>query len=225
MLNLPDRTLYNRRIPKSKFYEKLSVSAKLKNKFIDEVDHIIWKHKLSKETVNLEPAQEVQEIQIFEIYLKQRKLSREILENIDKSIPYPILHLLVYKEEVRLVMAYKKRSQKDQGKYVVKAYYESNWQTIKDVTINLLNGLDLGAVYENIIKYLMPGPVPAGENIDAAVQRHSAYDKLQRECEALELKINKEKQFNHKVELNIELQRKKQELNRLKVGLQEEKNE
>ena len=86
MLDLPAQTIYNRRIPKSKFYQKLAAGSKLKELFVTQVDSIVWKHKLSRETTNLEPTEEVREIQVFEIVLKQKELSKDVLTNIDKAV-------------------------------------------------------------------------------------------------------------------------------------------
>ena len=227
MFNLPDRTLFNRKIPKSKFYEKLKTNTKLKLNtksefntkikamFIEQVDYIVWKHKLSKETINLDPTDEVQEVQVFEIYLKQRKFSKEILENIDKIIPYPILHVMIFEGEAKFAIAYKQRNQNDQDRSVVHSYYESNWQPVKDISINLTNGLDLKAVYENIIRSLMTFTAVVGEDLDATVKRQTVLEKLIRECARLEAKIKREKQFSRKVELNMELQTKKKEISTL----------
>ena len=51
--------------------------------------------------------------------------------------------------------------------------------------------------------------------IQLTVERVATIKKLQKECAALQSKIRREKQFNRKVELNIELQRKKKELGQL----------
>lgn len=217
MLNLPERTLYNKRIPKNKFYEKLKANTKLKDMFVEQVDNIIWKHKLSRETINLEPTEEVQEIQVFEIYLKQKELSREVLESIDKAIPYPILHVLLYEGEAQLVIAYKQRNQNDENKFIINGYYESEWQPINSISIELIKGIDLQAVYENIIRSFMPLIQDSNEELSEVVKKQNMIEKLKKICRTLEAKIRSEKQFNRKVELNIELQRLKKELN--KFGL------
>lgn len=214
MFNLPDRCLYNRRISKNKFYEKLKADTRLKDMFVKQVDYILWKYKLSKETINLDPTEQVQEIQVFEIYLKQRELSKEVLENIDKAIPYPILHVLIYEGEARLAIAYKQRNRNDENRFVINAYYESNWQPISDVSINLISGLNLQAVYENIIRSLMTANAAVEEDLEATVERQNIIEKLKRECDKLESRLRSEIQFDRKVELNLELQRKKKELSK-----------
>ncbi len=215
LYRLPQRALFNRRIPKNKFYEHLAADTKLKNLFIEQVENIIWKYKLAKETINLEPTPEVQEIQVFEIHLKQKNLATEILENIDRAIPYPILYVLLYQEEGKLVIAYKQRSQIDEDRFVVKSYYESFWQPVSEIVVDLPSGLNLNAVYEGYVRRLLPVQAGKDEALEVTVERHLEIEKLKREIDRLEKKIRNEKQFNRKVEYNLELQRKRRELKQL----------
>jgi len=215
LFNLPKTTLVNKKIPKNKFYEKLQAHRNLKEKFVRQVDYILWKHKLSKHTVNISPTKEVEEVQIFEIYLKQRDLSQQVLESIDRAVPYPILFVLIYHDQVRLAIAYKKRSRQHEDRFVVDSYYYSPWQKIEDVSLDLLKGLDLRAVYENIIKSLMPVNKSSSQNLEQAIEKQKAADKIKREIAALEAKIHREPQFNRKVEYNLKLQGKRKELEKM----------
>jgi len=215
LFNLPEKTLINKKIPKNKFYEKLQADKSLKEKFVRQVDYILWKHKLSRHTVNISPTKEVEEIQVFEVHLKQKNLSREVLENIDRAVPYPILFALVYHDEVQLAIAYKKRSKQYEERFVVDSYYYSPWQKIEDVSLDLLKGLDLQAVYENIIKSLMPISKGSSQNLEQAIEKQKAADRLKREIAALEAKIHREPQFNRKVEYNLKLQEKRKELEKI----------
>ena len=193
----------------------MAADTKLKNLFIEQVENIIWKYKLAKETINLEPTPEVQEIQVFEIQLKQKTLATEILENIDRAIPYPILYVLIYQEEGKLVIAYKQRSQIDEDRFVVKSYYESFWQPVSEIVVDLPSGLNLNAVYEGYVRRLLPVQASKDEALEVTVERHLEIEKLKREIDRLEKKIRNEKQFNRKVEYNLELQRKRRELKQL----------
>lgn len=47
MLGLPKSTAFNKRIPKQKFYDKLTVSPALKRVFIEQVKSIHWRHKIA----------------------------------------------------------------------------------------------------------------------------------------------------------------------------------
>jgi hypothetical protein len=212
MLKLPEKTLYNRKIPKNKFYEKIKANSKLKDKFTRQIDSIVWKHKLSKQTMNIEPTEEIQEIQIFEIYLKQKELSKELLENIDRAIPYPILFVLKYNDEAKLTIAYKQRNKNDENKFVIDSYYESEWTSIENLSIDISSGLNLQTVYENIIKSLISVEAEKNDSIQEIIEFQKNVDQLRYEISKLESKMRNEKQFNKKVKLNMELQNKKKEL-------------
>jgi len=215
MLNLPERTIYNKRISKNMFYKQIKVDSKLESMFVNEVDRIVWKHKLSEETINLESTDEVQEIQVFEILLKQESLSKEILENIDKVIPYPILYILRYKEKAKLIIAYKERNKMDDNKMVINSYYETQWINEDEVDFQILSGLTLKDVYENIIKQLIPIKTIEVENIVDVIELNKNIEKLEKEIAAFEKKVIREKQFNIKVELNRKLRKKAKELSSL----------
>lgn len=213
MLNLPNETLVDKRIPKTKFYEKLKPDSGLRQKFIDQVDYIVWKHKLSPDTIKIGATSEVEEIQIFEVYLKQQNLAREVLEQIDRAIPYPIIFALVYQTNVQLAVAYKRRSKHHQNRFVVDSYHYSAWQGLQEVALEV-KGLNLQDVYQNILKCLLPESA-RDKNLEQAVQDKKAADKLKRDIIALKAKIKKERQFNRKVEYNLELQEKLRELEKI----------
>jgi hypothetical protein len=215
MLQLPSSTLVNRKIPKSKFYEKLQTNHRLKELFTQQVESIVWKHKLSKETIRLEPKDDIEEIQMFEIYLKQKSYYQEILRSMDKAIPYPILHVLIHNGWAKFAIAYKERNQNDENRFVVHSYYESEWQPVDQIQFNCIQGLDLKAVYENIIRNLLAIKAKPDTELAVALERKAHIDKLTKECQRLESKIRSEKQFNRKVQMNMELQRKQKELNQL----------
>ncbi|MRG27761.1 DUF4391 domain-containing protein [Laceyella tengchongensis] len=215
MLQLPSSTLVNRKIPKNKFYEKLQANHRLKELFTQQVESIVWKHKLSKDTIRLDPKDDIEEIQVFEIHLKQKSYSQDILRSMDKAIPYPILHVLIHEDRAKLAIAYKERSRNDENRFVIHSYYESEWQPVDQIKFDCIQGLDLKAVYENIIRNLLTVKAKPEAELAASLERQAQIDKLTKECQRLESKIRSEKQFNRKVELNMELQRKRKELNQL----------
>ena len=67
-------------MPKNKIYERATVTPRLRQLFVEQVDAIIWQYKLAPETINLRPTASVPEIQIFRIRLRGSELSADILE-------------------------------------------------------------------------------------------------------------------------------------------------
>lgn len=195
MINLPDRCKVNKFIPKKTFYEKIGISTSVKDDFINNIDKITWLYKLSEDTLGISKSQDVEEIQVFEIILKEKVLPKNIIKIISKAIPYKILFVLKYDENYC---------------YSIKVdnIYFTEWN--EDIGFNI-NGLTLGTIYENIVKSI----IKENDNtntFDDIIENKSKIDELSKKIEQLTNKVNNEKQFNKKVELNLELQRLKKEM-------------
>ena len=67
MLSFPITTIFNKRIPKKKFYDNLNVSSGVEQQFVTEIDTIYWKNKFSAQTLNVSAGNTVNEIEIIEI--------------------------------------------------------------------------------------------------------------------------------------------------------------
>ena len=98
-LKLPGNAYVNKFIAKSKFYERATLSTKLQNEFIKKIQKITWKYKLADETIGIFKTENVTEIQIFEIELKEQIIPQNVLKVIDKSISYPILYIFTLSTE------------------------------------------------------------------------------------------------------------------------------
>lgn len=172
-------------------------------------------HKLSEETTNLESTDEVQEIQVFEITLKTKDLSKEVLENIDKVILYPILFVLRFGNKLKLTISYKKRNKIDENRMVIDSYYETQWMNENKLKVQGPFRLDLKDVYENIIRQLIPIESNKKSSIEEVIKLNNKIEKLKKEIAILDSKLTREKQFNRKVEINRELRKKSKELDNL----------
>ena len=217
MFNLPKSTVVNKVIPKVKFYEKTGANSKLKQLFIDDIEQIIWKNKLSKDTINLQEGNTVKEIEVFEINLKHKNLSKDILKTIDKFIPYHIFYVLSFEDEIKITIAYKENNKNNENLMVVDSYYESEWMNKNDCSIqlDLINSLDY--VYNEFIKFLIPRDLPKGNDndIESIIENEKQIQILEKEIEQLEKNLKKEKQFNKKVEIKKLLREKKKYLETL----------
>ena len=216
MFNLPKTTVVDKIIPKVKFYEKTKANSKLKQLFIDDIEQIIWKNKLSKDTINLDEGKKVKEIEIFEITLKHKDLSKDILKTIDKFIPYQILYILRFEDKIKFTIAYKDNNKNNGNIMVVDSYYESDWinENECNISLDLINSLDY--VYNELIKSFIPREIPKN-NIDIKyiVQNEKEIQILEKEIDKLEKTLSKEKQFNKKVEVKKILREKIKQLQNL----------
>jgi hypothetical protein len=215
MFDYPKQAEFNRIVPKAKVYAFAKPTRAVRNRFVSQVAEIVWKYKLSPETVNLPARQGVQEIQIFVIALKTAELAEDVLRAMDRAIPSPIFFDLTFDGRVKSTAAYKRPGGIDASKPVVDVYFETEWQPAGIARPPLPVAVDLAGLYAQMLRGLLPLPPRAGEPIEAQVERARLIRVKESECRRLEARILKEVQFNRKVEINAELRHCKAELEQL----------
>lgn len=220
MFEFPKQAFFGRTVPKNKIYEKTRVSSSLRQKFVKQIDKIVWQYKLSPETVNLPSRKSVPEIEVFTIQLREADLREEILRTIDNAIPFPIIYELVFDGKVKTKAAFKRPSGADSSKWVTDIYFESGWHKIDAKRKPLPVALDLARLYEQLLRELMPTAPISGEQIAEQVARLGQIRSKQFEADKLESRMRKEKQFNRKVELNVELRKLKNQIEELTTETQ-----
>ena len=196
MIKLPKKCEVNKFLPKKIFYEKVGISSSIKNDFTNLVEKITWLYKLSPDTIGISKTEEVEEIQIFQIDVKDRKIPINIIKFITKVIPYKILFIVKYKKDYC---------------YAVKVdnVYYSEWNDNIKFEFNAIN---LEVLYENIVKSI----IKENNNLkdfNKIIENENRKIELNRQINILKNKIYNEKQFNRKVELNIELNKLEERLN------------
>ena len=211
----PDKASYNKVIAKAKIYQQAKVGQKLKEKFVRQLDKITWRYVLAPETINLPAKQGIAEIAIIDIRLKTPDLDEAVLHAIDKRVRIPIIYQLFYNEQIKTVVGYKRPSDADAKHWVVEAYFGSEWQPESAPRLELPVALNLSALYEPLLQAVIPYPPRQGESLKAQVARIQSLRAQQRACDKLETQINREKQFNRKVDLNSQLHECKKTLQQL----------
>lgn len=212
MFGLPKTTEFNKRIPKQKFYENLTISPVLKKVFMEQIKVIYWRNKIAASTMNIAPGSKVTELEIFEVKLNTPNLDNNSLTQIDKEIPYHILFLLEYEGKYKAVIGYK---EENGGKVAFKVnhYYSTDWQEIDKLLLKA-EGLSIDAIYENFIRQIAGDALAAvpGECIKETVERDEKRQTLKKRIEQLQTKIRNEKQLNRQIEMNTELKKLRKEM-------------
>lgn len=216
MFAYPKQAEFNRVLPKSKIYAHAKPSKAVKGLFVSQIGEIVWKYKLSPETINLPARHGITEIQVFEIALKGEELDEDVLRTIDRAIPFPILFQLTHADSIRFATCYKRPSDADTSKWVIEAYFHTDWFHPSSFILHPLPvALDLASLYEHLIRRHLPLPQRSGESIRDHVARHTAIQAKEKECQQMEARLNREKQFNRKVEMNAALRSLRAELDSL----------
>lgn len=213
MIDFPISTFLNKRIPKQRFYENLSVTPELKKVFSEQITTIHWRNKIAPSTINLGAGQRVSELQVFEIHLNQPDIDWHVLQLMDREIPYHILFLLEHQQLFQAWIGYKEASLKKAGSFVVEKYYQTAWLPMEQLPLTL-QGLTMDTVYENFLRQIAgerlnisPNQETAPISLKQTVEHAAKREKLLRQIAALKKKVRDEKQFNVQVALNTKLKR------------------
>ena len=195
MFDLPEETIVNRFIAKSKFYNNTTISTKIKDDFVNKIEKITWLYKLSPNNINIDRTETTEEIEIFEIILRDKIVPIGVLRTIAKAIPYKILFVLKFDNDICFAIK-------------VDDIIYSDWN--EQIKFEL-KGLNLENVYQNIVKKIIKEE-NSNKAFNVIIDEKNKKDELEKQINLLEQKIKLEKQFDRKVELNKKLNKIKSEL-------------
>lgn len=196
MIQLPSATTVGRVLPKEAFYQHLTLSGDLKEKFVADIKRITLSNSLTAATLNLEAGNEITEILVLTVELKKQQFDGRIVENIARQNSHKLLFLLRFEEKARLAVYYAK-------------LYTTAWVPDDEITLQV-KGFTLDAVWQGFLEQiaLRDGltEVLPGEDFDTRLQRQERILKLQKEIERLEKQTQHEVQPKKKFALYQQLQ-------------------
>lgn len=198
MIDLPKSCIVNKEIPKKIFYEK-GISKQAKLVFTTVLEKIVWFYKISENTLNIVKSENIEEIHILILELKEKRFPKIIIREITKLIPYKLLFVIKYKEEFCYGMEEEE-------------IYFSEWN--KEINFDF-SKKKLDEIYESMIKSIL-NEENNEENLETLLERKRKIDILKKKEKLTEKKMKSEPQFNRKVELNQELRKLTQELEELR---------
>ena len=208
----PKSTEFNKRIPKTKFYEHLEIGKNIKDSFVQDIDSIIWANKIAPSTVNISAGETVTEIQVFRIVLKHSEFNTNVLRIIDEQIPYHILFIICADNKEQAWIGYKEQSGSESRAFKVDSYYHTAWQKPEEMEL-AIEGLNMDAVYESFVKQISASTAPIQWDDDLSAKDNTAKieerKKLQKQIEKLERQLRKETQPRKKFDLHQQLQKLK----------------
>ena len=225
LFDYPPATAYGKTVPKSRVASAGKASARVRRALTDAVANIRWSHKLAPETLNL-PARTggelpVAEVQVFRVKLKDPAAGAaplEVLACIDRAVPSPIVFEVIAGERVCVAAAVKRPSAADGARHVAGELFTTVWTPGNALRVPLPVAADLGLLYEQVLRRLIPVSARPGETVVQQAQRAGQLGVVGREVARLEAAVTREKQFNRKVELNGVLQEQRAAYERLRAG-------
>lgn len=203
MYGLPQRTEINKPLHKTKVFEKSDLTASQRDSFDADISRMFITHVVAESTIpTIKAGNEIADFYIIEVSLKRREYAPKNIELLAKFIPRKILFVLHFEEKAQFAIRHTK-------------LICSEWQQRDTLNVPLA-GLDLDAVWENIVATIGSITVQEGNTLTEQIKSDEQKSKLQKQIQLLQQKLNKEKQYNKQIEINAEIKRLKKQLNDIK---------
>ena len=224
MIQYPISTIVRKPVPKNAFYKHLELNTRLRTRFVEDVEKIVWAAKYTPSTLNVEDGATVHEIVFFEVTVKAEDLTDEIFLTIDKMMPRHVVFVLVYEDRCRLLLNYKEWADKEKGTFNVVKTFCTSWQPSDSINLTI-EGSTMDKIYESFAGQVSGFGTNNATDTRRIIAIENEIATKQKLAEALQKKIRKEKQFARQVEMNTEARALKREIGRLKEELKKIKYE
>lgn len=217
MIQFPASTLVGKNVPKVAFYRHLEVNAKLKARFVEDIERIEWWAKLVPSTLNVEDGKAVHEITVFLVSLKSDDVPDDVFTAIDRQMPRHVLFVLRYGVRYCLLLNYKEWVDPVKGTFRIIRSFRTEW-TDGGVLRLTIDGSTMDKIYESFAGQVSGFGTRNAADTKRVIDLQQQLEQKQQAVEALQKKVRVEKQFNHQMQLNAEARTLKLEL----AALQEE---
>lgn len=111
----------------AKFRDKLALSPDLRDVFNKQVKSVVWKTKLSPETVQIPRGKSVEEIEIFWLDVNEKEIDEEIIRFFDRKIAYHLIFILENNGKIQIWLSDKIIKQTDESYFTINRYYHTEW--------------------------------------------------------------------------------------------------
>ena len=220
LLKYPQSTIVNRIVPKTMFYKFMEVSPRMKTRFVNDVVNITWLYKLSASTLNVTDREDMKEIEVFVVNLKQPDCPTDLFSFIDINMPHHIVFVLVHDNNAMLLINYKEWTDDMHTKFRITQTFTSPWMKMTDLEL-IVQGQSLPRIYDNFVAQVSGiGEHQAGAMANI-VKLKKEIAAAEADLQALEKKMRKEPQLDIQMQMNKKVKSKRKVLDNLKKKLEE----
>lgn len=218
ILNFPASTHVDRLVPKTAFYKNLEINARLKTRFVEDVERIEWLYKLAPSTMNVNDGKLVHEIVVFQVQLKAEDTPDDVFLTIDRQMPRHVVFLLQYADRGRLLLNYKEWADVDKTRFNILKTFRTEWMPLAEVKL-ALEGSTLDGIYEAFAGQVSGFGTHKAEDTKQILALQDEIARKRRTAEALQKRVRNEKQFARQMELNSEARTLKRVIAKLEEEL------
>lgn len=187
MLGLPKATELSKQLPKNAIYAKFQMNTAEKAKIDADISRITIVNEVSADKVHIAAGEQVKFFFVLLVALKKKDFNDKTITTISKLIPQNMLLVLECGDEAKLATYHTKLMQ-------------TEWKQKEELSIDL-KGLNLDAVWENIIIQIGGITVDQGNTLDEQIAVDEQRRKIQKEIDRLTKAARNEKQPKKRFEL------------------------
>ncbi|MBS6913175.1 MAG: DUF4391 domain-containing protein [Clostridium sp.] len=198
MLRLPKATELSKQLPKNAIYAKFQMNTAEKAKIDADISRITIVNEVSADKVHIAAGEQVKFFFVLLVALKKKDFNDKTITTISKLIPQNMLLVLECGDEAKLATYHTKLMQ-------------TEWKQKEELSIEL-KGLNMDAVWENIIVQIGGITVEQGNTLDEQIAVDEYRHKIEKEIAKLEKQARAEKQPKKKFELAQQIKKLNDEL-------------
>lgn len=187
MLGLPKATELSKQLPKNAIYAKFQMNTAEKVKIDADISRLTIVNEVTAAKINIADGELVKSFFVLLVALKRKDFEEKTIITISKLIPQNMLLILECDGEAKLATYHTKLMQ-------------TEWKPKENLSIEL-KGLNMDAVWENIIVQIGGITIAQGNTLDEQIAVDEQKAKLQKEISRLEKLARAEKQPKKKFEL------------------------
>jgi len=242
IFKIPDRAIINKKISKAFFIRNFELSSTDK-KILNEIIMMEWLASIKPSNSNIAVFQNelyiFEEIQVMTCTLS-RNISKVTIDKVtnlfQKHIPYPIVLVIENADEFVVNVCDKKINQNDKSKRTIEVFINSSnvSKLYKNELVNaffkalnfaILDKTNLETTYKSytsaIVQFqsaMVTGTFNKRSSVrtEEDLKHLETIQRIEKEIITLSNQIKKETQLNTKVSLNIDIQRKRNEIENIK---------
>ena len=205
MFGLPRSTEIKKPLPKKAIFDRFKPKPDDRKLFDEQINRLVIVAEISPQTLAVNASLDVSAIYLILVSLKTPECDKKNIVLLSKLIDQRMLFVLQYEDTVRLAV------------YRAERVLVSESKSLHEWKLSL-RGLDLGAIWENIIAEIGSIDLTKGKSLDETIIANECREKLKKKIAALEEKAMNEKQPRRKWELVEEVKRLKNEMEEFSNG-------
>jgi hypothetical protein len=187
MFGLPQSTELNRQLPKKNIFDKFKMNKADRVKFDTDIRRLDIVGEVSSSTTNILAGENAAAFFVILVSLHTQDYDKKNIILLSKLIEQNMLFVLEHEGKARLAV-FRTR------------LLQTEWIPLQGLTIRL-TGLNLDAVWENIIIQISGVEVEQGNTLEEQIMINEERVKLRQKIEQLERQARSEKQPRRKFEL------------------------